>query len=70
MSLNKMLMGYMPTFILSAIEYMNNKDPQVTMNENSHYSHGPTGRRVGKRQRMTCRPQYHGNLNPPGHFDK
>ena len=35
-----------------------------------HGSGGPTGRMVGKRRRMTCRPQYNGKLNRPGHFDE
>ena len=68
MSLNQMLMGYIPVFIQNALAGLN--DPQVTAEQNSVYSSGPQGRMVGKRRRMTCRPQYRGKLNAPGHFDK
>ena len=69
MSLNQMLMGYIPTFIFQALS--GHFDPQVAANENSHYSYGPSGRRVGKRQRMTCRPRSLGkSLNSPAERKK
>ena len=48
--------SYVPSFVIQALDTMT-ADPQVAAQENSHYSYGPSGRRVGKRLRMTCRPQ-------------
>lgn len=48
--------SYVPSFVLHALDTMT-EDPQLAAQELSHYSYGPSGRRVGKRLRMTCRPQ-------------